>query len=69
MLNRSLLRRSLKSVIFVAVLLVAATGAYSQTKLLRFPDIYGDRIVFTYASDLTLLGATLVPHDVLRRGC
>ena len=26
--------------------------AYSQTKLLRFPDIRGDRVVFTYAGDL-----------------
>jgi tricorn protease len=29
-----------------------ATAAYSQTKLLRFPDIRGDRVVFTYAGDL-----------------
>jgi tricorn protease len=26
--------------------------ASAQTKLLRFPDIYGDRVVFTYAGDL-----------------
>ncbi len=52
MLNRSLLKRAFKSAILVALLLGAATGAYSQTKLLRFPDIYGDRVVFTYASDL-----------------
>ncbi|HEX2270457.1 MAG TPA: S41 family peptidase [Pyrinomonadaceae bacterium] len=32
--------------------LVAATTAYSQTKLLRFPDIRGDRVVFTYGGDL-----------------
>src|SRR5438094_9625292 len=25
---------------------------FSQTKLLRFPDIYGDRTVFTYGGDL-----------------
>ena len=25
---------------------------FSQTKLLRFPDIYGDRVVFTYGGDL-----------------
>ena len=24
----------------------------AQTKLLRFPDVYGDRVVFTYGSDL-----------------
>ncbi|HEV2836013.1 MAG TPA: hypothetical protein VGW58_11880, partial [Pyrinomonadaceae bacterium] len=33
-------------------LLALATGAYAQTKLLRFPDIRGDRVVFTYAGDL-----------------
>ena len=36
--------------------LVATLGfsflATAQTKLLRFPDIHGDKVVFTYASDL-----------------
>lgn len=32
--------------------LLASTAAYSQTKLLRFPDIRGDRVVFTYGGDL-----------------
>ncbi|HEU4710563.1 MAG TPA: S41 family peptidase [Pyrinomonadaceae bacterium] len=32
--------------------LFASTAAYSQTKLLRFPDIRGDRVVFTYGGDL-----------------
>jgi tricorn protease len=40
------------SAIFVALLLGAVTSGYSQTKLLRFPDIYGDRVVFTYGGDL-----------------
>jgi tricorn protease len=35
-----------------AAVLVVSTSAYSQTKLLRFPDIRGDRVVFTYAGDL-----------------
>ena len=57
MLNRSILKRSLRdhlfsSVMFIAVLLCAGTAAYSQTKLLRFPDIYGDKVVFTYGGDL-----------------
>src|SRR6266511_1325932 len=32
----------------------AITGqpAFAQTKLLRFPDIYGDKVVFTYGGDL-----------------
>ncbi|HEX5888514.1 MAG TPA: S41 family peptidase [Pyrinomonadaceae bacterium] len=33
-------------------ILTVTTGAYAQTKLLRFPDIRGDRVVFTYAGDL-----------------
>ena len=37
-----------------AVAIILCTGAtlLSQTKLLRFPDIYGERIVFTYGGDL-----------------
>jgi tricorn protease len=34
------------------ILFTVTTGAYAQTKLLRFPDIRGDRVVFTYAGDL-----------------
>ena len=57
MLNRSILNRSLRnymfsSATFAAVLLCAVTSAYSQTKLLRFPDISGDKVVFTYGGDL-----------------
>lgn len=37
--------------VLTAALVIAGTG-YSQTKLLRFPDIYGDRIVFSYGGDL-----------------
>ena len=37
--------------LFACVLLLSAT-AHSQTKPLRFPDISGDRVVFTYAGDL-----------------
>ena len=32
----------------------AAMPASAQTKLLRFPDIHGDRVVFSYAGDLWL---------------
>ena len=32
----------------------APAAARAQTKLLRYPDIHGDRIVFTYAGDLWL---------------
>jgi hypothetical protein len=27
-------------------------AAYAQTKLLRFPNVHGDKVVFTYAGDL-----------------
>ena len=33
-------------------LVVAAAPAAAQTKLLRFPDIWGDRVAFCYAGDL-----------------
>ena len=34
------------------VALALASGASAQTRLLRFPDIYGDKVVFAYAGDL-----------------
>lgn len=40
----------LTSCAFIFVLFTLSICA--QTKLLRFPDIYGDRVVFSYASDL-----------------
>lgn len=36
----------------VFLISIFALPALAQTKLLRFPDIAGDRVVFTYASDL-----------------
>jgi len=42
-----------KSLLALAgIFLLSTTSAYSQTKLLRFPDIRGDRVVFTYGGDL-----------------
>src|SRR5262245_1891151 len=37
-----------------AVTLLLTAGASAQTKLLRFPDIYGDKVIFTYGGDLWL---------------
>jgi tricorn protease-like protein len=37
----------------MAGLLLVSTTAIAQTKLLRFPDIRGDRVVFTYAEILS----------------
>jgi len=41
-----------KTIFAVAIGVFAALGSAAQTKLLRFPDIYGDRVVFTYGGDL-----------------
>ena len=38
----------------ITALLVFAASASAQTKLLRFPDIHADQVVFTYAGDLWL---------------
>ena len=34
------------------LLAASAMPAYGQTRLLRFPDVHGDRVVFVYAGDL-----------------
>ena len=49
-------RRSMVGIGACALLLwgMAATHASAQTKLLRFPDIHGDRVTFSYAGDLWL---------------
>jgi len=44
-------KNRLAFIAFALPLLFAFT-AHAQTKLLRFPDIQGDRVVFTYAGDL-----------------
>jgi tricorn protease len=41
----------------VAVSLLATTAA-AQTKLLRFPDIHGDKVAFTYGGDLWIASTT-----------
>ncbi len=43
--------RWLRGLIFAALLLLPA-AATAQTKLLRFPDVQGDKLVFTYGGDL-----------------
>ena len=39
-------------------LLVTSTVASAQTKLLRFPDVHADKVVFCYAGDLWLAAST-----------
>ena len=42
-----------KAVLFLFLgLLMSAGPALAETKLLRFPDIHGDKVVFSYAGDL-----------------
>ena len=36
----------------LAVALISTAAAFGQTKLLSFPDIRADRVVFTYGGDL-----------------
>jgi tricorn protease len=38
----------------LVALLFCAVPSRGQTKLLRFPDVYGDKVVFTYGGDLWL---------------
>jgi tricorn protease len=43
---------------FLALFLAFAATLSAQTKLLRFPDIHDNRIVFTYGGDLWLVNAS-----------
>src|ERR1044072_9458532 len=44
--------KSLCKAALVALLFLLPVATSAQTKLLRFPDISGDKVVFTYAGDL-----------------
>ncbi len=52
---QSLLRRPALAVL---VGCVTAAGAFAQTKLLRFPDLHGERIVFCHGGDLWSVGTS-----------
>jgi len=57
--NHPLFRHKLITLIFVAALaLLFSTSTHAQTRLLRFPDIHGEKVVFTYAGDLWTAAAT-----------
>ena len=45
------------TILTAAVWVLAAQAAAAQTKLLRFPDLHGDELVFTYGGDLWLAPA------------
>ena len=47
-----------RAILVAATLLLVNSAANSQTKLLRFPDIHGDRVVFTYGGDIWTASAS-----------
>lgn len=53
-MNQSIRRLARHSVTFAAALaaLVLASPASAQTKLLRFPDVHGERVAFCYGGDV-----------------
>ena len=42
----------------LAAILISSVSASAQTKLLRFPDIHGDKVIFSYGGDLWIAGAS-----------
>ncbi|MEM8964345.1 MAG: S41 family peptidase [Acidobacteriota bacterium] len=42
----------IRYLLLLSLLFSIATSATAETKLLRFPDLHGDTVVFTYAGDL-----------------
>lgn len=46
------MRRTLVSALALSLALAGAAAVEAGTKLLRFPDVHGDRVVFTYGGDL-----------------
>ncbi|HEY5074345.1 MAG TPA: hypothetical protein VII34_06565, partial [Pyrinomonadaceae bacterium] len=52
MFKRNVFARLFVTATAVAFLLLASTAVFAQTKLLRFPDINGDRVAFTYGGDI-----------------
>src|SRR5215471_16840866 len=42
----------------ILIWLCAAKSGFAQTKLLRYPDVHGDRVVFTYGGDLWTASAS-----------
>jgi len=44
--------KTIRGLMIATIIFIAAVSAGAQTKLLRFPDIHGDKVVFTYGGDL-----------------
>ena len=51
-------RKLFPPIVTLAIFLFCFSTTFAQTKLLRFPDIDGDRVVFTYGGDLWTAPAT-----------
>ena len=49
---------SVRIVTMIVATLILSASAKAQTKLLRFPDLHGDRVAFTYAGDLWTASAS-----------
>src|SRR5499433_2647594 len=52
--RNSMSPRKLFAALCLCFALSFAARSSAQTKLLRFPDVHGDKVVFTYAGDLWL---------------
>jgi len=63
-----ILQKSKRVLLSLIATLFLVTALHAQTKLLRFPDVHGDKVVFTYGGDLWLastsggLAARLTAH-------
>src|SRR5207237_311987 len=56
--TKTIFTRAWRFAFFLSFVLVLSTAASAQTKLLRFPDIHGDRVAFTYGGDIWTASAT-----------
>lgn len=63
MQSRKLLCSPLGALVAIAGWVVMVGEAFGQTKLLRFPDIHGDSVVFCHGGDLWKVGV----EELLRR--
>jgi tricorn protease len=52
LLRTTLASRASSTLLLLAIAIIGVRAASAQTKLLRFPDIHSDRVVFTYGGDL-----------------
>ena len=58
MFTKTIFTRAWRFAIFLSFILVLSTAVSAQTRLLRFPDIHGDRVAFTYGGDIWTAPAT-----------